>query len=97
MFSMTSMGNEQKKVTLGEKLLQLNWSLVLLVTAVVALQVRNLMAAVVVTTAYSFTTALLFVSMGAVDVWFTEAVVGAGVVGVFYIVALFRTTRKTSD
>lgn len=69
----------------------------LLVTAVVALQVRNLVAAVVVTTAYSFTTALLFVSMGAVDVGFTEAVVGAGVVGVFYIVALFRTTRKTSD
>ena len=63
----------------------------------VALQVRNLLAAVVVTTAYSFTTALLFVSMGAVDVGFTEAVVGAGVVGVFYIVALFRTTRKTSD
>jgi multicomponent Na+:H+ antiporter subunit B len=69
----------------------------LLVTAVAALQVRNLMAAVVVTTAYSFTSALLFVSMGAVDVGFTEAVVGAGVIGVLYIVALFQTTRGTSD
>lgn len=37
MFAMTPMGNKQKKVTLGEKLLQLNWSLVLLVTAVASI------------------------------------------------------------
>jgi rod shape determining protein RodA len=37
MFAMTPMGNKQKKVSLGEKLLQLNWSLVLLVTAVASI------------------------------------------------------------
>ena len=37
MFAMTPMGSKQKKVTLGEKLLQLNWSLVLLVTAVASI------------------------------------------------------------
>jgi rod shape determining protein RodA len=31
------MGNKQKKISLGEKLLQLNWSLVLLVTAVASI------------------------------------------------------------
>lgn len=69
----------------------------LLTTALLALQVRDLLAAVVATTAFSFTVALLFVSMGAVDVAFTEAVVGAGVVGVFFIVALFRTSRRSVD
>lgn len=37
MFAMTPMGNKQKKVSLSEKLLQLNWSLVLLVTAVASI------------------------------------------------------------
>jgi rod shape determining protein RodA len=37
MFAMTPMGNKQKKVSLGEKLLQLNWSLVLLVTLVASI------------------------------------------------------------
>lgn len=69
----------------------------LLVTAVMALQVRNLLAAVALTSAYSFTVALLFLSMGAVDVGFTEAVVGAGVVGVFFVTALFRTSRRSQD
>ena len=37
MFAMTPMGSKQKKVSFGEKLLQLNWSLVLLVTAVASI------------------------------------------------------------
>lgn len=37
MFAMTPMGNKQKKVSLGEKMLQLNWSLVLLVAAVASI------------------------------------------------------------
>jgi len=35
--------------------------------------------------------------MGAVDVAFTEAAVGAGVSTVFLIAAIFRTTRRTQD
>jgi energy-converting hydrogenase B subunit D len=81
----------------------MNWEvelvlyLLLLTTAILALEIRNLLAAVVVATAYSFTCALLFTSMGAVDVGFTEAVVGAGVVGVFFVTAIFKTTRKSSN
>lgn len=69
----------------------------LLITAVVALELRNLLAAVLTFTIYSFLMALLFASMGAVDVGFTEAVVGAGIVGVFFIVTLYRTTRRGRD
>jgi len=35
--------------------------------------------------------------MGAVDVAFTEASVGAGVSTVFFVGAVFRTTRRTRD
>ena len=69
----------------------------LLTTAMLALYVRDLLAAVVCATVFSLIMALLFVAMGAVDVGFTEAVVGAGVTGVFFIITLFMTTRRTQD
>ena len=71
--------------------------LFLLATAVIALQTRSLLAAVGALSAFSFTAALLFVSMGAVDVAFTEAVVGAGIVGVFFVMAILQTSRKSRD
>jgi len=70
---------------------------VLLVTAVVALEVRDLLAAVVVLSAFSFTMALLYALLGAVDVGFNEAVLGAGVTGVLFVVAVLRTARGTVD
>jgi uncharacterized MnhB-related membrane protein len=40
---------------------------------------------------------LLWAIMGAVDVAFTEASVGAGVSTVFFISAVYHTTRRTKD
>ncbi len=71
--------------------------LLLLTTAVLALSVRDLLAGAAAATAFTFTMALLFVSMGAIDVGFTEAVVGAGIVGVYFIAAVFQTSRRTRD
>lgn len=71
--------------------------LLLIASAVLALEVRDLLAAAVSTTVFSFVIAILFVSMGAVDVGFTEAVAGAGVVGVYFIVLILRTDRRTGD
>ncbi len=71
--------------------------LFLIASAVIALEVRNLLAAAITTSVFSFVVAVLFISMGAVDVGFTEAVVGAGIVGVFFVVLILRTTRKTAD
>jgi energy-converting hydrogenase B subunit D len=71
--------------------------LFLILAAVVALQANDLLVAVVTLTIFSFVMALLFVAMGGIDVGFTEAVVGAGVTGILFIVALYQTTIQTND
>lgn len=69
----------------------------LVVTAVVSLRVRDLLSATMIFGAYSFLICLLWAEMGAVDVAFTEAAVGAGVSAVFLIATIFSTTRNSSD
>jgi multicomponent Na+:H+ antiporter subunit B len=64
---------------------------------VVALEVEDLLVAVVMLTVFSFSAALLFISMGAIDVGFTEAVVGGGITGILFVVAIYRTTSKAND
>lgn len=71
--------------------------LFLAVSAIVALEVRDLLVAVVMMTVFSFLMALLFVTMGAIDVGFTEAVVGAGVTGILFVLVIFQTSRKSND
>lgn len=70
---------------------------ILLVSALVGLRVRNLLAAVVTMNVFSFMTAAILVSLGAIDVAFTEVVVGAGAVGVFSIIAIHLTSMRTRD
>lgn len=69
---------------------------VLVVTAVLALEVRQLFTAVVVLTAYSFFTAVLFATLGAVDVALTEAALGAGLTGVLLVAALYALRRSSA-
>jgi multicomponent Na+:H+ antiporter subunit B len=69
----------------------------LVIAAMVALESNDLLVAVVMMTVFSFTMALLFIAMGAIDVGFTEAVVGAGVTGILFVVAIYQTSRKTND
>lgn len=69
----------------------------LIISALVALEVKDLLVAVVTLTIFSFTLALLFIAMGAIDVGFTEAVVGAGVTGILLVVAIYQTSRTTND
>ncbi|HDJ23570.1 MAG: cation:proton antiporter [Candidatus Aminicenantes bacterium 4484_214] len=77
--------------------LELVFFVILIILALVALMVRNLLTAVVMLNVFSFLSALLYVVMGAVDVGFTEAVVGGGVTGVFLVVLIFKTTRRSTD
>ncbi len=70
---------------------------VLIILAAISVSVKNLLVAVATLTAFSFVTALLYAIMGAVDVGFTETVVGAGVTGVLLIVLIFKTTRRSED
>ena len=71
--------------------------IILILAAVASLRVRDLAAAAFILTAFSFAAALIYAQMGAPDVAFTEAVVGAGVSGVFLIAALFFLERRSKD
>ena len=62
-----------------------------------SIMVKDLMGAAILFGAYSFMMCVLWAVMGAVDVAFTEAAVGAGVSTVFFVAAVFRTSRKSSD
>lgn len=79
------------------------WELDLIILALVviaalgAITVRDLLGAAILFGAYSFMMCLLWAIMGAVDVAFTEASVGAGVSTVFFVAVVFRTTRRSKD
>jgi len=69
----------------------------LVICAIAAISVRDLLNAAIIMGGYSLLMCLLWAEMGAVDVAFTEATVGAGVSTVFLIAAVFHTRRGTSD
>ncbi|MCP3899590.1 MAG: DUF4040 domain-containing protein [Desulfobacteraceae bacterium] len=60
-----------------------------------ALATKDLLSAAILFGAYSFMLCLLWAIMGAVDVAFTEASVGAGISTVLFVCAVLRTTRNT--
>ncbi len=68
-----------------------------IILAIGAITVKDLLGAAILFGAYSFMMCLLWAIMGAVDVAFTEASVGAGVSTVFFVAAVFRTSRRTKD
>ncbi|MFQ5828461.1 MAG: DUF4040 domain-containing protein [Candidatus Methylomirabilia bacterium] len=65
----------------------------LIILAVAAVRTKDLLGAVLIFSAYGLVLALIWAGMGAVDVAFTEAVVGAGASVVFAITTLLRTSR----
>jgi multicomponent Na+:H+ antiporter subunit B len=68
----------------------------MLVLAVIAVRAADLLLAVIVLGAYGFTMSLMWSAIGAVDVAYTEAVVGAGAGTVLFLAALLRTSRRRS-
>lgn len=67
------------------------------ICAVAAISVKDLLSSAIILGAYSFLMCLLWAGMGAVDVAFTEAAVGAGISTAFFIAAIYQTTRRTND
>jgi energy-converting hydrogenase B subunit D len=68
-----------------------------LICAIAAITVKDLLSAVIILGAYSFFMCLLWAEMGAVDVAFTEASVSAGIGTVLFIAAVSRTKRRSKD
>ena len=69
----------------------------IIICGVAAITVKDLLGTAVLFGAYSFLMCFLWAIMGAVDVSFTEASVGAGVSTVLFIAAIFQTTRRSND
>lgn len=67
------------------------------ICGVTTLVLKDLLAATLVFSVYSFLMCLLWAEMGAVDVAFTEATVGAGVGTMLFIATILRTTRRSKD
>ena len=67
------------------------------ICAIAAITVKDLMSAVMILGAYSFFMCLMWAQMGAVDVAFTEASVSAGIGTILCIAAVMKTTRRTKD
>jgi len=80
-------------------IVELNFFLLLfaVVTAIAALVVKDLLSSIVLLSAFSFFMCLVWTEMGAVDVAFTEAAVGAGVSTAFFVAALYHTKRRSKD
>ncbi len=77
--------------------LELLLYVLLVFTAIIALSVRDLIAAIAALTAYSFMAATLLALMGAVDVALTEVALGAGVTGVLLIGGISLMHRRSVD
>ena len=69
----------------------------LVVVAILSLWIRDLVVSAVIFGVYSFLMCLLWAEMGAVDVAFTEATVGAGASTVVLIATVFNIKRKAKD
>lgn len=66
----------------------------LVITAIAILRVRHLFAVVMLSGVFSLLSALLFVTLDAVDVAFTEAAVGAGISTVLLLGTIALTARN---
>ena len=62
----------------------------LVLTALAIVRMERLFAVVMLSSVFSLLSALLFVTLDAVDVAFTEAAVGAGILaGVFWLIGMY--------
>lgn len=75
--------------------LSIFFQVLIVVCALAAVFTHDLLAAVAIFGAFSFFSAIYFAILGALDVAFTEAAVGAVITTVFFVTAIFRTVRRT--
>lgn len=69
----------------------------IVVLAILSLRTKDLVSASILLGAFSFSICLVWATMAAVDVAFTEATVGAGISTVLLIATIINTKRWSSD
>lgn len=68
-----------------------------IICAIAAITIKDLLSAVIILGAYSFFMCLMWALMGAVDVAFTEASVSASIGTILLITAVSKTKRWSKD
>ena len=69
----------------------------LICTALAAIVSKDLLESVIIYNAYSFTIAVTYSILRAVDVAMTEAAVGAGISSILFVAALCKTRRREEE
>jgi uncharacterized MnhB-related membrane protein len=69
----------------------------LICTALAAIVSKDLLESVIIYNAYSFTIAVTYSILRAVDVAMTEAAVGAGISSILFVAALSKTKRREEE
>jgi len=69
----------------------------LICTALAAIVSKDLLESVIIFNAYSFTIAVTYSILRAVDVAMTEAAVGAGISSILFVAALCKTKRREDE
>ncbi len=77
-----------------ELILQSFMLLFMFVLCIVAIELKNLLYAVVTLAGASIVLAVIFYMLRAPDIAITQAAVGAGVATVLYVIAISRTRRE---
>jgi uncharacterized MnhB-related membrane protein len=77
-----------------ELILQSFMLLFLFVLCIVAIELKNLLYAVITLAGAGIVLAVIFYMLKAPDIAITQAVVGAGVATVLYVIAISRTRRE---
>lgn len=74
-------------------LLDLLLLLLLPITALAVVRMKDLLAAAIIYSIYSFIMAIVYTQLNAPDVALTEAAVGAGVTTILFLIAISKTER----
>ncbi|MFH2202367.1 MAG: hydrogenase subunit MbhD domain-containing protein [Elusimicrobiota bacterium] len=69
----------------------------LIITAITALEADDLLSAVILFGAFSFFSATFYAITGALDVAFTEVALGAVIATVFFVSAIHRSHKNRKD
>ena len=67
--------------------------IILVITALIAIEMKDLLNSVIVLAAFSLVLTFIFFSLHALDIAIAEAAIGAGVSTVLFVVAISKTRR----
>ena len=70
---------------------------IMLSIAIALIKTRTVIFTVILTSAYSLVAALMFITLDAVDVAFTEASVGAGISTILFLAAMAYLPKKEEE